>query len=91
LVDIVDLPMGVANPFSFFSLSPNSSIGVPFLSLYSSTLVFVRLWQSLSGDSYIRQISVSTSWHQQQCLGSFFIKWGKKREREKIILLGLFE
>jgi hypothetical protein len=25
----------------------------------------VRIWQSLSGDSYIKLLSASTSWHQQ--------------------------
>jgi hypothetical protein len=29
------------------------------------TSVFVRLWQSFSGDSYIRLLSASTSWHPQ--------------------------
>jgi hypothetical protein len=31
--------------------------------LRASTSVFVRLWQSLSGDSHIRLLSASTSWH----------------------------
>jgi hypothetical protein len=33
--------------------------------LWKSASVFVRLWQSLSGDSYIRLLSASTSQHQQ--------------------------
>ena len=36
--------------------------------LQASASVFVRFWQSLSGDSYIRLLSVCTSWHPQQCL-----------------------
>jgi hypothetical protein len=31
----------------------------------ASACVFVRHWQSLSGVSYIRLLSASTSWHQQ--------------------------
>ena len=37
--------------------------------LGASTFVFVRHWQSLSGDSYIRHLSASTCLHLQQCLG----------------------
>jgi hypothetical protein len=37
--------------------------------LQSSSSVFVRLWQSLSGDSHIRLPSVSTFWHPQYHLG----------------------
>jgi hypothetical protein len=33
--------------------------------LWASASVFVRLWQSLSGDSYNRILSASTSWHPQ--------------------------
>jgi hypothetical protein len=33
--------------------------------LWASTSVFVRDWQSLSGDSYIRLLSASTCWHPQ--------------------------
>ena len=33
--------------------------------LQASSSVFVRLWQSLSGDSHIRLLSESTSWHPQ--------------------------
>ena len=33
--------------------------------LGASTSVLVRLWQSLSGDGYIRLLSASTSWHQK--------------------------
>ena len=31
----------------------------------ASTSVFVRLWKSLSGDSYIRLLLASTSWYSQ--------------------------
>jgi hypothetical protein len=37
--------------------------------LQASASVFVRLWQSLSGDSYIRLLSACTSWHSQKYLG----------------------
>jgi hypothetical protein len=45
----------------------SSSIGNPVsnINLRASTSVFIRYWQSLSGDSYIRRLSASTSWHQQ--------------------------
>jgi hypothetical protein len=33
--------------------------------LQASTSVNLRLWQSLSGDSYIRHLSACTSWHPQ--------------------------
>jgi hypothetical protein len=51
---------GVTNPFSSFSLFSNSSVGCEHLYLY-----LVRIWQSLSGDSYIRLLLASTSWHLQ--------------------------
>jgi hypothetical protein len=61
---------GVANPFSSFSPSPNSSIGSDPCAqsdgwLQTSASVLVRLWQSLSGDSYTMLLSASNSWHQQ--------------------------
>jgi hypothetical protein len=37
--------------------------------LWAYASVLVRIWQSLSGNSCIRLLSASTSWHQQQCLG----------------------
>jgi hypothetical protein len=50
-----------------FSLFSNSSIGDPCAQsngwLKVSTSVFVRLWQSLSGDSHIRLPSASTFCH----------------------------
>jgi hypothetical protein len=59
---------GVANPFNSFSPFSNSSIVDPVLSpmvcwLQASASVFVRLWQSLSEDSYIMLLSASTFWH----------------------------
>jgi len=60
---------GVANPFSFFSPFSDSPQWGPRAQskgwLWASALVFVRLWQSLSGDSYNRLLSGSTSWHLQ--------------------------
>jgi hypothetical protein len=36
--------------------------------LEASAFLLVRLWQSLSGDSYTRLLSASISWHLQYCL-----------------------
>jgi len=60
----------VANPFSFFSPFSNSSIGDPVLSpmMQSSAYVLVRLWHSLSRNSWISILSASSSWHPQYCL-----------------------
>jgi hypothetical protein len=65
---------GAADPFSSFGPFSSSSIGVrPCIPsngwLRTSISVFVRHWQSLSGDSYIRILSSSTCWHPQYCLG----------------------
>jgi len=61
----------VVNPFSPFSPFSNSSTGDPHSQfngwLQASASVFVMLWQSLSGDNYIRLLSASTSWHHQYC------------------------
>jgi hypothetical protein len=57
---------GVANPFSSINPSPNISIGIPMLSPKDSEVhasMLVRLWQSLSGDSYIRLLAARNSWH----------------------------
>jgi hypothetical protein len=62
----------VTNPFSSFTPFSNSSIRYPVLSPMvgcGKPFVFVRLWQSLSGDSSIRLLSARASWHQQQYLG----------------------
>jgi len=59
LVDIVVvLPMG----FQTSSVTSVLSLIPPLETLCS---VFVRLWQSLSRDSYIRLLSACTSWHLQ--------------------------
>ena len=59
-------PHGNANPLSSFSPSSNSSTGDPELSsTQASASVFVRLWQSLSGNSHIRLPSAGTTWHPQ--------------------------
>jgi hypothetical protein len=61
---------GFANPFNYFSPFSNFSIKDTALSwLLTSTSVFVRLWQGLSGDKHIRLLSAYTSWHPQECLG----------------------
>jgi hypothetical protein len=46
-------------------------LGVPVLNgwLWVSISIFLRIWQRLSGDSGIRLLSASTSWHPQQCMG----------------------
>jgi hypothetical protein len=62
------LPPWAANPLSSFSLIFNSSITDPVLSigwLQAFPSVFVRLWQSLLGDSHIRLPSTSTSQNSQ--------------------------
>jgi len=68
LIDIVVLPMGLQTPsaISVHSLTP--PLGTPSHSnrwLQASASVFDRLWQSLSGDSFIRLLSWCTSWHPQ--------------------------
>jgi hypothetical protein len=55
--------------FSSFGSFSSSSIEDPNGWLQASTSVFVKHWQSLSGDSYTRLLSASTCWHPQQCLG----------------------
>jgi hypothetical protein len=37
--------------------------------LQASASVYVRIWQSLPGDNYIRFLSACTSWHPQYCRG----------------------
>jgi hypothetical protein len=58
-----------ANLFSSLGTLPSSSIGGPCAQsngwLKASTPLFVRHWQSLSGDSYIRFLSANTFWHPQ--------------------------
>ena len=65
---------GIANPISSLSPFSSSSIGklmiCPVTGCETTTVfvfasVFVRLWQSLSRDNYIRLLSASTSWHPQ--------------------------
>ena len=71
LVDIVVLPEGVQTPSA-----PSAPQSFPYLlhwgpcaqsngCLQASASVFAKLWQSLSGDNYIRLLSASTSWHPQ--------------------------
>ena len=62
---------GLKNPFSSFSSFSNSSLGTPYSNQWlaaSIHLCICQLWQSLSEDRYIRLLSISTSWHLQQCL-----------------------
>jgi hypothetical protein len=54
----------VSAPY-FVSVIPPIDILFPLL---RRTKVFVRHWQSLSGDTYIRYLSASSCWHPQQCL-----------------------
>jgi hypothetical protein len=68
LVNIVVLPMGLQIPSapSVLSLIPPWGPHAQSNSwLQTSTSVFVRVWQSLSGDSHIRLLSTRTSWHPQ--------------------------
>ena len=59
----------VANTFSSFSPFSNFLHWGPHAQsngwMWALTTVFVWLWQSLSGDRYIRLLSASTSWHPQ--------------------------
>jgi hypothetical protein len=64
LVHIVFPSMGLQTPSAPSALSLAQFNGW----LGTSTSVFVRHWQSLSGDSYIRLLSASTCWHPQYCL-----------------------
>jgi hypothetical protein len=68
LVDIIVLSMELQTPSAPSVLSLTPPLG-PHEQLngwlQASTSVFVRLWQRLSGDSYIRLLSACTSWHQQ--------------------------
>jgi hypothetical protein len=68
LVDIVGPPMGLQTPSATSVLPLTPPLGSlaqsdGWLQVFASVLV--RLWQSLSGDSYIRLLSASISWHQQ--------------------------
>jgi hypothetical protein len=66
-VDIVFPPMGLQTLWapSELSLTPPLGKHAQSSELWASTFVFVRLWQNLSGDSYIGLRSVCTSWHPQ--------------------------
>ena len=58
---------GVANHFSSFTPSPNPYIGVPKLSPMGGCEIPHLYWSGfgkLSGNSYTRLLSASTSWHQ---------------------------
>jgi hypothetical protein len=69
LIDVVVLPMGLQIPSALpvLSLTPRlgSLCSIQWVGCEYSASVFVRLWPNLSGDSYIRLLSASTSWHQQ--------------------------
>jgi hypothetical protein len=63
-------PQGASNPLSSFSPFSNSSIWDPALSPVTvreraSTSVFIKRWQSLSGDSHFRLLSAILSQHPQ--------------------------
>jgi hypothetical protein len=61
--------MGLQTPSALLVLSPVHSLGslyfFPWMAVKASTSVFVRHWQSFSGDSYIRLLSASSCWHLQ--------------------------
>jgi hypothetical protein len=62
---------GLQNPSAPSVLSLTPLLGTHAQShgcVRASASVFVRLWESLSGDSYVRLLSGSTSWHRQYCL-----------------------
>ena len=84
LVDIFVLPMGLQTPQLLQSFLKLLHWGYHAQSngwLRTFTSVFVRLWQSLSENSYIRLLPATTSWHPQQCLSFVSIygmisRWG---------------
>jgi hypothetical protein len=68
LVDIVVLPTRLQTPSASMVLSLTPPLGTLCLVQWlasRSNLWFFRLWQSLSGDSFIRIVSACTSWHPQ--------------------------
>jgi len=68
--DVVIMVLQTLSALTILSLT--SSLGAQFSVQWlaaSIRLEFDMLWQSLSGDSYIRLLSACTSWHQQYCLG----------------------
>jgi hypothetical protein len=70
LVDIVVLPMGLQTPSAPSVLSLTPPLGPHAQSngwLRASTSAFVRLWQGLSGDSYIRFIPHTVTKPRQYC------------------------
>jgi hypothetical protein len=70
LVHIVVPTMGLQTPSAPWVLSLAPSLGTLCNGwLRASTSVFVRQWQSLSGDRYFCVLSASTCWHPQQCMG----------------------
>jgi hypothetical protein len=67
-VVIVAPSMGLQTPSALSVSSPTPPLGTPELSPivgYELLPVLVGLWQSLSGDSHIRLLTASTSWHPQ--------------------------
>jgi hypothetical protein len=63
LVHIVVPPMGLQTPSAPWVLSLAPPLGTLSSVQWASTSVIVGNWNSLSGDSYIRLQSASTSWH----------------------------
>ena len=66
LVDVVVLHLGlqITSGPSVLSLTPllGTLVSVQWL---AASICLLRLWQSLSEDSYIRLLSACTSWHPQ--------------------------
>ena len=67
-IDTVAPPMRLQTLSAPVVLSPTAPSGtlnsVQWLAASIRLLCFVRLWQSLSGDSYLRLLSASTSWQE---------------------------
>ena len=77
LVDIVVLPMGLQTPSASSVLTP--PLGFPCSVQWSA--MSLCICQSLSGDSHIRLLSTSTSWHPHSvrvwCLYmGWILRWG---------------
>ena len=71
LVDIIVLSMDLQTPSALSVLFLTPPLGTPLGTLYSvqwlaaNIHMFVRLWQRLSGDSYIGLLSACNSWYPQ--------------------------
>jgi hypothetical protein len=77
LADIVILLMKLQTPSAPSVFSLTLPLGSPCSQsnswLWATASLFVRFWQNLSGDSYIRFLSANISWFLKECLGLVFV------------------